>query len=226
MNMTIEPTRIIHCEDAIKWLQDSKILEGCSLVASMPDISEFHGFTLQEWKQWFVDTAKLIMSKTPADGVTIFYQTDIKVNGEWIDKGYLCQRAAEDLGHKLLWHKIICRIKPGKISFGRPAYSHIVCFSQNHRLNDLSKSTADIIPEIGDKTWERGMGLEACLMIGKFIAEQTPTKTLVHPFCGQGSMVAVANALGLSSIGIERSFKRAEMARHLAINPEWRKFLK
>ena len=218
--------RIVHCEDALVWLENSPVLDGCSLVASMPDISEFHGFTLNAWKDWFTQTASLVLSRTPAEGVTVFYQSDIKVDGAWVDKSYLCQKAAEALGHELLWHKIVCRVQPGKVTFGRPSYSHILCFSKGLRIHDLGNSTADVIPVTGDKTWERGMGLEACLMIGKFIAEQTKTLTLVHPFCGQGAMLAVANKLGLNGIGIERSPKRAEMARILKVNEDWQKFLK
>lgn len=220
------PSRIVYCEDALVWLEKNPVLSGCSLIASMPDISEFHGHSLEQWKEWFFNTAKLVLSRTPDEGVTIFYQSDIKVDGVWVDKGYLCQKAAEAMGHELIWHKIICRIKPGQTSFGRPSYSHVLCFSKGVRFLDLGKSTPDVIPEIGEKTWERGMGLEACIMIGKFIAEHTLTRTLVHPFCGQGSMIAVANGLGLSAIGIERSPKRAEIARTLAVNPEWKKFLK
>lgn len=226
MNFNSAPTRLVHCDDALVWLENSPILEGCSLVASMPDISEFHGYTLVAWKEWFINTAKLVLSRTPDEGVTIFYQSDIKVDGVWVDKGYLVQKAAEVLGHELIWHKIVCRIEPGKRSFGRPAYSHILCFSKGFRMLDLSKSTPDVIPEIGEKTWERGMGLEACVMIGKFIAEQTTTKTLVHPFCGQGSMIAMANAFGLNAIGVERSPKRAETARTLSVSPSLQKFLK
>lgn len=218
--------RVVHCEDAILWLQNSPVLEGCSLIASMPDISEFHGHTLASWKEWFTAAATLVLSRTPDEGVTVFYQSDIKVDGVWVDKGYLCQKAAEALGHELLWHKIICRIGPGKITFGRPAYSHILCFSKGVRIHDLGNSTPDVIPETGEKTWERGMGLEACLMIGKFIIEHTHTSTLVHPFCGQGAMLAVANKLGLATIGIERSPKRAELARILTVDDEWEKFLK
>ena len=207
--------REVYCEDALTWLNDSPVLEGCSLVASMPDISEFHNHTIDQWKEWFYKAAQLVMSKTPDDGVAIFYQSDIKVDGVWIDKGFICQKAAEDLGLSLLWHKIICRVTPGQPTFGRPAYSHVLCFSKKFRIYDLGKSTADVLPTIGEKTWERGMGFEACAMIGKFIAEQTTSKTLVQPFCGQGGMLAVANLMGLNAIGIERSPKRAEMAREL-----------
>jgi hypothetical protein len=212
-------TRSVFCEDAISWLESREIQTGCSLVTSMPDISEFPGYSLSDWKAWFVQTASLVLSRTCPQGVTIFYQSDIKVDGTWVDKGYLCQKAAEALGHELLWHKVICRSPAGIATFGRPAYSHMLCFSKELRV-DISKSTADVIPDLGDKTWQRGMGLEACLMAAKFIHDQTPSKTLINPFCGEGSMLAAANFIGLEAIGIERSPKRAEKARVLQILKE------
>ena len=63
-------SRIVHCDDALVWLENSPVLLGCSLVASMPDISEFHGYTLSAWKDWFVKTASLVLSRTPDEGVT------------------------------------------------------------------------------------------------------------------------------------------------------------
>lgn len=210
--------RIIHCEDALKWLESSDVLNNCSLVASMPDISEFPSFTLEEWQEWFKSTAELIMSRCPPDGVTIFYQSDIKHEGRWIDKGYFCQRSAEQLGHHLLWHKIICRAPAGAATFGKPSYSHLLCFSQGLTAS-IDRSTADVI-SMGDKVWQRGMGLEACLLSSKFIAEQTNSTTVVNPFCGQGSMLAAANRMNLDAVGIERSPKRAEKARLLDITED------
>lgn len=209
--------RLVYCDDAIEWLKNFEPKEGTSVIASMPDISEFTGWPMEKWKEWFMTTAELALLKTHENAVTIFYQSDIKHQGEWIDKAYLVQKMAEKVGSALLWHKIICRVKPGYATFGRPAYSHILCFSKKLRLMDLAKSTADVIPDIGEKTWERGMGLEACQMIAKFLTEQTPTTTLVHPFCGQGGMLAMANHYNLDAIGIERSPKRAEMARSLKV---------
>ncbi len=211
--------RIVHCDDAIEWLKQASIPEDASLIASMPDISEFPQYTLEKWKEWFISTAKLILSKTPDNEVAVFYQSDIKHENIWVDKAYLIQKAAEEIGSELLWHKIVCRFPAGTITFGRPAYSHIICFSKKFRP-DLSKSTADVIPVIGEKTWERGMGLEACQMIAKFIARETQSKTLIHPFCGEGGMLAAANFHGLHAIGIERSPKRAEKARHMEISTD------
>src|SRR6478752_10499069 len=96
-------SRIVHCEDAIKWLESQPVLEGSSLLGSLPDISEFPSYSLAQWKEWFISTAELTLSKTDPDGVTMFYQTDIKVDGRWVDKGYLVQKAAENQGHELLW---------------------------------------------------------------------------------------------------------------------------
>ncbi|WP_408095880.1 SAM-dependent methyltransferase [Peredibacter sp. HCB2-198] len=220
----MEPTRIVHCEDALVWLRETPSLEGCSLIASMPDISEFPQYTLSQWKEWFQTTAELVMSKTPDDGVAIFFQSDIKVEGTWVDKAFIVQKAAEKIGLELLWHKIFCRAPAGMTTFGRPAYSHMLCFSKNVRA-DVSKSTADVIPDLGEKTWERGMGLEASLLASKFILKQTNTRTVVHPFCGEGSMMAVANFVGLNAVGIERSPKRAARARLLQVAPDGKSFL-
>ncbi|MBS1983684.1 MAG: hypothetical protein JST16_05880 [Bdellovibrionales bacterium] len=206
-------TRIVHCEDALAWLGVERDFSGCSFVSSLPDISEFHGYGLGEWKAWFLRTAELILSRCSPTGVTIFYQSDIRYGGTWVDKGYLCQKAAEKLGQELLWHKIACRSPAGRPTHFRPAYSHILCFSRERRLTDSALATVDVLPAVGDKTWERGMGLDACKIIARFVAEQTDSHTIVNPFCGEGGMLAAANAVGLHAIGVERSAKRAERSR-------------
>jgi hypothetical protein len=213
--------RTVHAVDAIEWLKTADIPSDSSILGSLPDISEFPTMTLPQWKKWFTETAELLLSRTPDDGVTLFYQSDIKVDGTWVDKAYLCQKAAENLGHELLWHKVLCRAPAGVITMGRPAYSHLLCFSKKFRV-DISKSQPDVLPDLGEKTWERGMGLNACLLIGKFLSEQTKTKTLINPFCGQGSMLATANAFGLNAIGIEKSPKRAEKARQITLSKDFK----
>ena len=212
------PTRTIYCADALVWLAERDLLLGCSIVTSLPDFSEFSSLTLSEWKNWFTQAAALVLSRCPDDGVTVFYQTDIKHEGEWVDKGYLCQKAGEAQGHALLWHKIVGRAAPGSITFGRPAYSHMLCFSRGVRP-ELSLSTADILPTAGQTTWTRGMGVEACRAACRFIREQTTTRKVVDPFCGHGSVLAIANDLSLDAIGVELSRKRAKKARTLRFGP-------
>lgn len=213
--------REVICEDAVTWLENYQETEKSSFLGSLPDISEFPGYSLEEWKGWFEKTAGLLLSKTSPEGVSIFFQSDIKRESIWVDKAYLIQKVAEKLGHNLLWHKIFCRAPAGTITFGRPSYSHMLCFSKTV-LPDLSKSTADVIPDLGEKTWIRGMGLEASLVASNFILKQTSTRTLINPFCGEGSVLAAANSVGLKAIGIERSPKRAEKARLLQVSPDGR----
>ncbi len=215
--------REVLVEDAVKWLNEEKDRSDFSCVASLPDISEFPSYNLSQWKEWFISTARLVFKNTSDNGVTLFYQSDIKYEGLWVDKGHLCQKAAEEEGSQLLWHKIICRSPAGTTTFGRPSYSQILCFSKNLRL-DTSYSSPDVLADLGEKTWQRGMGLEACMMMGKFLSERVPTKTLLNPFCGEGSMVATAHAFGLNVIGIERSQKRAQKARDLILNIDEKKW--
>lgn len=208
------PRREVHTADAVAWLEARGVMAGCSFITSLPDVSELAGMDVAAWKAWFRRAAGLVLSRTPDDGVAIFYQTDIKKAGEWVDKGYLVQRAAEDAGHRLLWHKVVCRRPPGTTTFGRPAYSHMLCFSRGLAL-DLAHATPDVLPDAGETTWTRGMGTRACLLACRFVLDDTATRTVVDPFCGRGTALAVANHLGLDAVGVELSPKRARQARAL-----------
>lgn len=212
-------TRTIHCQDAIAWLESRPNLEGCSIITSMPDVSEFPAFSLDEWKNWFIRVAALVLSRCPDNGVTIFYQTDLKKDGTWVDKGYLCQKAAEQSGHALLWHKIVCRAVAGRITHGRPAYSHMLCFSRGVRA-DLASATADVLPMAGEVTWTRGMGVDACMAACRYVLGNTQSRTIVDPFCGHGTVLAAANWLGLDAIGVELGPKRARRARTLQLDSD------
>lgn len=218
------PYREVHTADAIEWLESYQKSGGCSFLGSLPDISEFPGWSLARWKGWFENTASHILEKTSPEGVSLFFQSDVKIDGLWVDKSFLVQKAAERLEIPLLFHKIFCRATPGTIMFGRPAYSHLLAFSRSV-VPDLGKSTADVIPDLGEKTWVRGMGLEASLFAATFVSKHTQTPTLVNPFCGEGSVLAAANHVGLNAIGIERSPKRAQRARLLKVAPDAKSFI-
>jgi hypothetical protein len=211
--------RIVHCGDAVEWLASAGVQNGFSLVTSLPDISEFPSYNLEAWQSWFVQTARSVIDVVPEDGVAIFFQSDIKWEGHWVDKGHLCQLAADATGASLLWHKIVCRAPAGTATFGRPSYSHLLCFSKKLTV-DPARSTADVIANMGDKSWQRGMGLNACRIVARFIASETPSRGLINPFCGEGGILAAANEAGLDAIGIERSPKRAQKARQIIIQDD------
>src|SRR5581483_9340631 len=98
-------------------------LDGCSVITSLPDVSELAGLTLPQWEQWFIDAAALVLSRCPDDGVAIFFQSDIKRDGLWVDKGRLVQRAAERERVPQLFHRIVCRVPAGTSTHGRAGYS-------------------------------------------------------------------------------------------------------
>jgi len=186
-------------------------------VTSLPDASELPALGFDGWRRWFVDTAELCCRRVAAGNVAIFYQTDVKREGTWVDKGFLVALAAERAGLALLWHKIACRTPPGTTTFGRPAYGHVLCFSRELRLAPAS-ATPDVLPRLGHMTWARAMGLEVCHAVARFLVAHTPARTVVDPFCGVGTMLAVANQHGLDAIGVELSRRRADKARRLRLD--------
>jgi hypothetical protein len=123
------------------------------------------------------------------------------------------QCGADAAGSHLLWHKVVCRVPPGTITFGRPAYAHLICVSRGRRLA-AGASTADVLPALGAMSWSRAMGTAACDAAVRFVAS-IGARTVVDPFCGLGSVLAAANAHGLDAIGVELSNRRARRARTL-----------
>lgn len=209
-------TRAIHCGDGVAWLARERLPAGHAIVTSLPDVSEVPALGFDGWRRWFVDTAALCCRQIDDDAVAVFYQTDIKRDGRWIDKGFLVSLGAEQAGASLLFHRVACRVPPGSITFGRPAYGHLLCFSRRLRL-DPGRSTADVLPTVGEMAWARAMGREVCEAVAGFLVAQTACHTVVDPFCGRGTMLAVANRVGLHAVGVELSRKRAARAARLSL---------
>jgi hypothetical protein len=145
---------------------------------------------------------------------SVFFQSDVRYQGEWIDKGYLVQRAADQVGAKQVFHKIVCRKPAGTLSQGRAMYSHLLAFTVGDLLIP-KKPSADVLPDAGEKPWSRAMGALACEAACRFLHEEAGARRVVDPFCGRGTVLAVANALGLDALGIELSAKRCRAARNL-----------
>jgi hypothetical protein len=210
------PTRSIHHADAFAWLGANTLGPEHAIVTSLPDSSELPSLTFEGWRTWFSETSKQLCEATHETAVTLFFQTDVKREGTWVDKAYLVQRGAEAAGSALLWHKVVCRAPAGTATFGRPAYAHLLAFSRTLRV-DPGHSTADVVPQLGKMPWSRAMGVGACEVACRFIAKQTACRVVVDPFCGVGTVLAVAEQFGLDAIGVELSLKRAERARQLRL---------
>jgi hypothetical protein len=212
----VSPTRVVHETDGVAWLAQAALPPTHAIVTSLPDHSEVPAMGFDGWRAWFIDTAALACRQVADDGVVVFYQSDVKYEGRWIDKGFLVSLGAERAGSSLLWHRIVCRVPAGLVTFGRPAYAHMLCFSRGLRLTP-GQAAADVLPQLGAMTWARAMGMDACDAIARFVLAHTACRTIVDPFCGVGTMLAVANAHGMDAVGVELSHRRARRARQLTL---------
>lgn len=209
--MGVAQNRIVQAE-ALRWLAENPSEPGTSVVTSLPDVSELAGADLAQWRAWFVNAVATVARWVPREGVAIFYQSDIRVAGAWIDKGYLVQRGLEDAGATMIWHKIVCRKPPGTIALGRPSYSHMIAASVARRAAP-KKPGPDVLPSAGEMRWSKAMGVTACRVACEFLRDETDARVVVDPFCGRGTVLAIANEMGFDTIGVDISAKRCRAAR-------------
>lgn len=208
-------SRVVHHGDGIEFLRRGPLPPDHAIVTSLPDHSELPGLGVDGWRRWFVETVELACRAIADDAVAIFYQSDVKHDGRWIDKGHMVMTGVDAAGSSLLWHKIVCRAPAGTVTWGRSSYAHMLCVSRALRIAP-GTSSADVLPQLGEMTWARAMGSAACEVAARFIAAHTRCRVVVDPFCGLGSMLTAANALGLDAIGVELSRRRAARAGHQA----------
>ncbi|HEY0713120.1 MAG TPA: SAM-dependent methyltransferase [Polyangia bacterium] len=207
------PRRDVHAGDALTWLRAHAPLARCSVITSLPDWSELPTLTLAAWKTWFEEAAFAVISAVPADGIAVFFQSDIRSDGAWIDKGHLVTRAAERAGMVTWFHHIVCRKPPGTAGAGRASYAHLLGFGAHPPR--VVFPTADVMPDGGARPGTKAMGTKACLAALEIIARATPTRTIVDPFCGFGTVLAVANARGFDAVGVDLSVRMCRKARAL-----------
>lgn len=208
------PTRTILVGDGVAWLRANALAPTHAIVTSLPDASEVPSMGFAGWRDWFIETAALVCGQVADSAPAVFYQTDVKSDGRWVDKGHLVALGAERAGASCLFHKVVCRAPAGRATFGRPGYAHLIAFSRGLRV-PVGESSADVLPGLGEMTWSRAMGTAACEESCRFLVRSTACRVVADPFCGLGTALAVANAYGLDAVGVERSEKRAARARAL-----------
>lgn len=213
----LSPGREVHCADAIPWMKARGVIAGACAVTSLPDVSEV-GLALPAWRAWFLEAVKLVVDAVPETGAALFFQSDIKRDGAWIDKGALVTRAAEDAGARILFHKIVCRRPPGMLTMGRPGFTHLIAVSRAMQCPDVLP-IPDVIADAGRQPWVRAMGVRAAGHAVRFARDQVGARVVFDPFCGVGTVLAAANAVGLDALGVELARKRCEQARSLALAP-------
>jgi hypothetical protein len=212
-----EPSRTIIQGEALAWLANHPALPGTSVITSLPDVSEVPERGFEGWKTWFGEAARAVLRWVPDSGLAIFFQSDIRYRGTWVDKGYLVQRAAELEQSTLIWHKIVCRRPAGTIGHGRATYSHLLCFARAPR-GDVRRPGPDVLADAGHMPWSKAMGVEACRLACRFLREESETRLVVDPFCGHGTALAVANYFGFDALGVELSTRKCRAARRLQLD--------
>jgi hypothetical protein len=192
---------------------------GASDITTVPDLSEVPAMGLQGCRAWYEEAAAVTMTAVPPEGIAVFFQSDIKRDGLWVDKGAMVARAAERTGMALLFHKIVCRKPAGTVTYGRAGYSHLLGFASTLRPS-LRRATADVLSDAGFMPGTKAMGVRACVEACRYVLAETTTRTIVDPFCGWGTVLAVANALALHAVGVDLSARMCKRARRLNISAQ------
>mmetsp|Transcript_32143 Transcript_32143/g.46341 ORF Transcript_32143/g.46341 Transcript_32143/m.46341 type:complete len:189 (+) Transcript_32143:316-882(+) len=148
---------------------------------------------------------------------------------QWIDKSHLCSSAADAENCILLWHKLVLTSKDITTrSTGRPKYSHFLCYRKRENtstdggFNQLwqYQTTMFAIPDIfyrGEMLWNKGIGLDCCYVGVQFLRDVAKASCVLDPFCGKGTVPAMANELGMSAVGVEISAKRCRQVTYLGL---------
>ena len=64
------------------------------------------------------------------------------------------------------------------------------------------------------------MGASACRVACQFLRDETDTRVVVDPFCGRGTVLAVANEMGFDALGVDVLAKRCRAARNAKTGSE------
>ena len=206
---TFAAARTVLNLNTLDFLQRQRV--ECAILTSLPDAHELN-LGIEEWEQFFARAASVCFQATAIDCPTVFFQTDRRYQGRTISKANLLMQTAWETDHRLLFHKIVLRNKVNAINLYRPSYSHLLAFGAP-KLK-CGRISADVI-ENGRMLWECGMGVRATQHALEFVKRFT--HDVCDPFCGMGTVLAVANLLKMRALGIEIVKERAEQARRLTL---------
>ncbi len=72
--------------------------------------------------------------------------------------------------------------------------------------------------EQGKTVYKNGMSINAAAIAVRFAVERAHAKIILDPFCGRGTVLAVANALGCRSVGFDIDEGQCSYARVLHLS--------
>jgi len=167
------------------------------------------------------------------------------VRGQISKFALVMQAASEQVQPvKLLWHRVVHFGNVDENCHGCVKFSHLICFKKNlpsqgdaevqqtaiegsmatnatNRNGNLEP--VDGLPDVlwrglkprGLKNAARCFGAHMTRTILNWTVKQLGTHTVVDPFCGAGTVLAVGNILGLHAVGVDISPRRVKQAQAL-----------
>ena len=175
--------------------------------------------SVEAYERWIENTARTLVEKLDKDCAAIFYQTDTRsIDDGYIDKGYFVTKGARSAGAAMLFHKIVLRAPPDCPTSGLNAsFSHLLAFGSPKGCafpaptGPGARSCPDVCSK-GAADWPKGTGPLAASHAVRYLRDGLQCATIIDPFCGTGAVLAVAEALGCSSVGVELNKGRARQA--------------
>jgi hypothetical protein len=191
------PSRTVLNLDAITWLEKFEDAGRGAIITGVPDSDDLK-LPVEKWRDWFSYAVLLCLRAAHPDACTIFCLTDRKKDGALISKAHLMVEQAKQAGVRLLWHKIVLRHAVGAVDLYRQGYSHMMAFSRNM---SSGSPTPDVL-HAGTRIYKNATGVNAAKVAVQF-ATSKQRHLIIDPFCGHGTVLAVANALGFDALGID-----------------------
>lgn len=192
-----KPKRTVECADAIDWL-NHRPGELKAIITSLPDMEEI-GKSETAWKDFIVSCCRHLHHAMNEKSVIVFYQTDRRHGGKIIDKRTLISEYFLRKDFDLVLSKIALTQNPDTTNLFRPTYTNLFAFS---KTATTGKATPDVFGA-GKKIYPNAMGLKACRVAIEFIRTAVGKQTIYDPFCGQGSVLKIANDLGFDAHGVD-----------------------
>lgn len=199
--------KTIICADAFEWLLANR--DQGSILTSLPDASEIGLTDLNKYDDWVRRAATEIFASASEGCPVIFIQTDRRKDGRQFSKANLLINIAQEQGWFLLWHKIELTAEVGKSNLYRPTFRNMICFGRGKM--SAGQATPDVVAK-SKRLYDMAFGFEAaraCLEFCKKFSNH-----VLDPFCGYGTVLHVAEELGMNSVGVDIDPKCCEAAQN------------
>lgn len=188
--------RTVICGDSLKLLKNFKN-QKC-IITSLPDPEEID-IAISEYAEWVEQVVGYLQKCLTKDGVIFFYQTNRKYKGTIIDKNTLISSLFIKNRFSKIMEKIVLKQEPNIINRYRPTYTNLFAFGWYLKAGE---PTPDVI-YAGEMIYKNAMGQNAIKFCLDYVKKYVETTVIFDPFCGQGSVLKMANEYGYDAIGID-----------------------